>query len=52
MDEKELNTAEPMTTEEPFQRQWVTPSFERIDLKEALSGPINNPTADNTTGSS
>ncbi len=40
-------------SQEPDLQPWITPRFERVELRRALSGPITDPPrADATTGSS
>lgn len=38
MDDRESTTVNPTTNEEPKLRQWVTPKFEREELRKALGG--------------
>ncbi len=52
MDGNEMNTHESATKVEPSQRPWVTPSFERFRLKEALSSETKKVGADGETQSS
>lgn len=52
MDKQELTVNDATPKEEPTPRPWVTPTFERVELKEALSGVINfNPLDGSTTSS-
>lgn len=53
MDDQKVKAVNQTADQEPPQRPWVTPSFEQVHLKEALSGAINPPQpADAGQGSS
>jgi hypothetical protein len=41
MENQELKTNDPRTDDEPELRPWITPSFEREELKNALSSGVN-----------
>jgi hypothetical protein len=52
MDDQKVKAVNQTADQEPPQRPWVTPSFERVHLKEALSGLIKTQLADGQEGSS
>ena len=44
--EETKTTLNPQTDHELGQRSWITPSFDRVELKDALSGNTNFNIAD------
>lgn len=40
MDESRLNTEIPTKDQEQLS-PWITPTFERVDMKDAMTSPIN-----------